>query len=300
MDLLLRSSRPFLYLFYKSCCKSFFFHIEYHLRHSESMKRKQSENESPKHRKPDWDMRLWKACEEGNRDKAEQAVSKGANTFGMALWHACQGGHDEMIQFAIDNGTTNWDFGLCGACEGGHEKVARDMIRRGAREFIAALVWACRGGHKALVQFMLAQGARLPARGFLPACEEGHTDVVEFLLDKGVGVDMNKGLEMACENRHVDTIRLLAKRGAKVEDRDDFSLDVRFTLWEQGVVAQLKITPFADNVWTLINSRGMPPSAFSDDEMAHEARWLWESEIKDSLSPEFVRDIITTIIVPYL
>lgn len=99
-----------------------------------------------------WNDRLARACESGNKKAVELTISKGARDWNAGLSRACFAGHREIVELMVTKGTIDYNWGLASACLGGHREIVNLMISKGANNWDLALACACRCAQQEIAQ----------------------------------------------------------------------------------------------------------------------------------------------------
>ena len=67
---------------------------------------------------------------DGDIDKVNEAIARGATDLNNRLQGACHSGYGELIDLMIARGVTRWDVGIWDACHGGHRGIVDHLIRK--------------------------------------------------------------------------------------------------------------------------------------------------------------------------
>jgi hypothetical protein len=130
---------------------------------------KRIELSSLSHIDVEYNSKLFEACLtnkiRANNNEINEKFQFQSNCFSMwnlCLYGACLNGDKEIIDFVISKGANNWDWGLHGACYGGHMDVVERMLRCGATDYINGCVLACLGKQRPVADRMIKCGIRKP------------------------------------------------------------------------------------------------------------------------------------------
>lgn len=218
-----------------------------------------AENAINSNQKDQLNEQLYTAACEGNLEKVQQAVSKGADIQSMkcdlALREAAANGDLPIVKFLVKGGATGAHaFGLEGnallaAATQGHLEVVKFLSIELPEDKIAKLVglnWknlalaaAALLGHLSIVKFLLIElpeGQRADIHEYddmalINAAKYGHLNVMKFLLEelpKGLCADIhagnNKALREASFFGQVKAVELLLSKGANIHAKNDEAL----------------------------------------------------------------------------
>ncbi len=229
-----------------------------------------------------WEEGFFLACSNGHLQAVKLLIHQPVDVVRQGCRMACEHRHVHVFEYIlrIPNIYPNLapmgylNQGLSIACYTGFGEGIKCMIRRGATNWNLGLVGACGGNKIDVAKDMIQRGATNMDRPLWYTCLYGHVDMVKFLLEAGA--------KLPDPSRSVKEI----------------SLDIQFLLWQKGHVQQLETTDLSCMAQLVL--LGLPPSGFSDSNMAAQARLVWLGSLAISLLSSLPMPIIEWVILPYL